>query len=127
MNEPSRRFPTDGPPASSARDIVGLWPSYAYMSRWALDILQWGKSEGGEEALLAQLRDAQRMQVEAQLRRRLLIAYMRERLPASRRVSLQRIAQVAGMSISGVRTAYNNDDIQVLDELLVELAEGDKP
>jgi hypothetical protein len=97
------------------------------MSRWALDILQWGKSEGGEEALLAQLRDAQRMQVEAQLRRRLLIAYMRERLPASRRVSLQRIAQVAGMSISGVRTAYNNDDIQVLDELLVELAEGDKP
>lgn len=50
---------------TSARDIVSLWPSYSFMSRWALDVLRWGMSDGGVEALLAQLRDAQRMQVEA--------------------------------------------------------------
>lgn len=109
---------------TSARDIVSLWPSYSFMSRWALDVLRWGMSDGGVDALLAQLRDAQRMQVEANLRRRFLIAFMRERLPASQRVSLQRIAEVAGMSISGVRTAYSDGDIEVLDELIVELEKG---
>lgn len=120
MTEPISPAESSAMP-TSARDIVSLWPSYAYMSRWAFDILRWGTGDGGVEALLAQLRDAQRMRVEANLRRRFLIAFMRERLPASQRVSLQRIAEVAGMSISGVRTAYNDDDVEVLDELLVEL------
>src|SRR5437773_3949406 len=66
--------------------------------------------EGGIDPLLSTLADlrAQRLRLEADMR--LLIAYAR-RFTHPRPYKLIDLAEAAGMSISGVRTAYDTDEI----------------
>jgi hypothetical protein len=67
-------------------------------------------AEGGTDPLLATLEDlrGQRLRLESDLR--LLIAYGR-RFTHPRPYKLIDLARAAGMSISGVRTAYDTDEI----------------
>jgi AraC-like DNA-binding protein len=67
-------------------------------------------TEGGIDPLLATLEDlrGQRLRLESDMR--LLIAYGR-RFTHPRPYKLIDIARAAGMSISGVRTAYDSDEI----------------
>jgi hypothetical protein len=67
-------------------------------------------AEGGIDPLLATLEDlrGQRLRLESDMR--LLIAYGR-RFTHPRPYKLIDLARAAGMSISGVRTAYDSDEI----------------
>ena len=62
------------------------------------------------DALLSALRDARQRKQQADHELRLLLAYARE-VVRPRPYRLADLAQAAGMSISGVRVAYNQDDI----------------
>jgi hypothetical protein len=62
------------------------------------------------DALLSALRDARQRKQQADHELRLLLAYARE-VATPRPYRLADLAQAAGMSISGVRVAYNQDDI----------------
>jgi hypothetical protein len=64
----------------------------------------------GDELLLA-LRDARCRKVQADREIRLLVAYARE-VVTPRPYRLADLAQAADMSISGVRTAYNRNDVK---------------
>jgi hypothetical protein len=64
-----------------------------------------------EDPLLAALADAARRKQRADHDMRLLLAYARE-ITTPRPYRLVDLAQAAGMSISGIRTAYNKADIQ---------------
>ncbi|HTS99359.1 MAG TPA: hypothetical protein VMI33_22340 [Streptosporangiaceae bacterium] len=77
--------------------------------------LAWG--EGGIDPLLSTLAGlrAQRLRLEADTR--LLIAYAR-RFTHPRPYKLIDLAEAAGMSISGARIAYDEDEIDQLAELL---------
>ena len=59
---------------------------------------------------LSALREARQRKQQADHELRLLIAYARE-VVRPRPYRLADLAQAAGMSISGVRVAYNHDDI----------------
>ena len=64
-----------------------------------------------DDALLAALADARRRKDQADRDMRLLLAYAREIVtPCPYR--LADLAQAAGMSVSGVRTAYTQADIE---------------
>jgi hypothetical protein len=63
------------------------------------------------DALLSALRDAQQRKQQADHELRLLIAYARE-VVRPRPYRLADLARATGMSISGVRVAYNQDDIR---------------
>lgn len=70
--------------------------------------------EGGDPLLLSLERlRRQRNEIEQQMI--LLAAYMRESIKP-RPYTLQRIADAAGLSVSGVRTFYSDEDIQILEE-----------
>jgi hypothetical protein len=73
--------------------------------------------EGGIDPLLSTLAGlrAQRLRLEADMR--LLIAYAR-RFTHPRPYKLIDLAEAAGMSISGVRIAYDDDELGQLAELL---------
>lgn len=63
------------------------------------------------DALLLALADARNRRDQADQMIRLLVAYARE-LAAPRPYRLADLAQAAGMSISGIRTAYGPADIE---------------
>jgi hypothetical protein len=62
------------------------------------------------DPLLSALDDARQRKQQADRELRLLLAYARE-VVTPRPYRLTDLAQAAGMSISGVRAAYNKDDI----------------
>jgi hypothetical protein len=64
-----------------------------------------------EDPLLAALADAKRRKEQADQQIRLLLAYAREHVQP-RPYRLADLAEAAGMSISGVRTAYTQADIE---------------
>jgi hypothetical protein len=64
-----------------------------------------------EDPLLAALADAKRRKEQADQQIRLLLAYAREHVQP-RPSRLADLAEAAGMSISGVRTAYTQADIE---------------
>ena len=63
-----------------------------------------------QRRLLSALRDARQRKQQADRELRLLLAYARE-VVTPRPYRLADLAEAAGMSISGVRVAYNQDDI----------------
>jgi hypothetical protein len=69
------------------------------------------------DVLLAALADARRRKEQAARDTRLLLAYARE-IAAPRPYRLADLAEAAGMSISGIRTAYTASDIQHAAELI---------
>ena len=95
-----------GPPAS-------VWEEREEEARQLR--LSW--EEGGTDPLLATLAGmrAQRLRLEADMR--LLIAYAR-RFTHPRPYKLIDLAEAAGMSISGVRIAYDDEELNQLTELL---------
>ena len=62
------------------------------------------------DPLLCEIAEARDAMLEAEARMRLLIAYGRE-FTRPRPYRLEDLARAAGMSISGIRTAYDNDEI----------------
>jgi len=64
-----------------------------------------------EDPLLAALADAKRRKEQANQQIRLLLAYAREHVQP-RPYRLADLAEAAGISISGVRTAYTQADIE---------------
>ena len=64
-----------------------------------------------EDPLLAALADARRRKERADQQMRLLLAYAREHV-RPRPYRLADLADAAGMSISGIRTAYTQADIE---------------
>ena len=95
-----------GPPAS-------VWEEREEEARQLR--LSW--EEGGTDPLLATLAGlrAQRLRLEADMR--LLIAYAR-RFTHPRPYKLIDLAEAAGMSISGVRIAYDDEELDQLTEML---------
>jgi hypothetical protein len=69
------------------------------------------------DALLLALRDARERKEQADRDLRLLLAYARE-IITPRPYRLADLAEAAGMSISGVRTAYNRDDVERAAQLM---------
>jgi hypothetical protein len=63
------------------------------------------------DALLLALCDARQRKEQADRDLRLLLAYARE-IITPRPYRLADLAEAAGMSISGVRSAYNRDDVE---------------
>lgn len=66
--------------------------------------------EGGFDPLIAEIEAARDAMLRAEARRRLLIAYGRE-FTRPRPYRLEDLARAAGMSVSGVRTAYDEDEV----------------
>src|SRR3712207_6074570 len=66
--------------------------------------------EGEVDPLLGEVAAARRQMLAAERRMRLLIAYGRE-FVGPRPYTLEGLAEAAGMSISGVRPAYDDDEI----------------
>jgi hypothetical protein len=70
-----------------------------------------------DDALLAALADARQRKEQATRDMRLLLAYARE-ITAPRPYRLADLAQAAGMSISGIRVAYTQADVQQVMQLI---------
>jgi hypothetical protein len=70
-----------------------------------------------DDALLAALADARRRKDQAARDMRLLLAYARE-IVTPRPYRLADLAQAAGLSISGIRTAYTASDVQHAGQLI---------
>jgi hypothetical protein len=68
-------------------------------------------ANGERDPLLAALAEARQRREQAAADMRLLLAYARE-IVAPRPYRLADLAQAAGMSISGIRSAYTRDDIE---------------
>lgn len=77
-------------------------------------------SEGGEDPLLTTLASLHRQRLRLEADMRLLIAYAR-RFTYPRPYKLIDLANAAGMSISGVRTAYEAEEISQVAEILGRL------
>ena len=71
--------------------------------------LRLARDEGGEDPLLTCLAAARDRVLAAERDRRLLLAYARE-FAEPRPYRLEDLARAAGMSVSGVRTAYDDDE-----------------
>lgn len=101
-------FPEDPEPIrdgmeTQARRVREQREGYEDNARLAWD-------EGDLDPLLVAISDARRQKLEAEKRMRLLVAYGRE-FVEPRPYRLDDLAQSAGMSISGTRTTYDEDDI----------------
>jgi AraC-like DNA-binding protein len=72
--------------------------------------------EHDHDPLLAEIAAARNAMLAAEARRRLLIAYSREFI-RPRPYRLEDVARAAGMSISGTRTAYDEDEIAEITRL----------
>jgi AraC-like DNA-binding protein len=77
----------------------------------------------GSDPVLAALVDARRRRDQAECDIRVLLAYARE-LTRPRPYRLTDLAAAAGMSISGVRTAYTREHIEAAERLLCATGEG---
>ena len=71
--------------------------------------LTW-EHEDGYDPLLGEIAGARDAMLRAEARMRLLVAYGRE-FTRPRPYRLEDLARAAGMSISGIRTAYDEDEI----------------
>ncbi len=71
--------------------------------------LNW-EHDDGYDPLLGEIAGARYAMLQAEARMRLLIAYGRE-FTRPRPYRLEDLARAAGMSISGIRTAYDEDEI----------------
>jgi hypothetical protein len=69
------------------------------------------------DPLLLALRDVSQRKEQADRDLRLLLAYARE-IITPRPYRLADLAEAAGMSISGVRSAYNQDDVERAAQLM---------
>ena len=78
--------------------------------------LRLARDEGGEDPLLSSLAQARDRMLAAERDLRLLLAYARE-FAEPRPYRLNDLAQAAGMSISGIRTAYDDDEITQVAEM----------
>jgi hypothetical protein len=76
------------------------------------------------DVLLAALADARHRKEQAAQDMRLLLAYARE-FAVPRPYRLADLAEAAGMSISGVRTAYSPADITAVSTLLAAVRQQD--
>jgi hypothetical protein len=72
--------------------------------------LRLARDEGGEDPLITLLGRARARMLAAERDLRLLLAYARE-FAEPRPYRLEDLARAAGMSISGIRTAYDDDEI----------------
>jgi hypothetical protein len=72
--------------------------------------LRLARDEGGEDPLLSLVQQARDRMLAAERDLRLLLAYARE-FAEPRPYRLEDLARTAGMSISGIRTAYDDDEI----------------
>lgn len=72
--------------------------------------LRLARDEGGEDPLLTLVELARDRMLAAERELRLLLAYARE-FAEPRPYRLEDLARAAGMSISGIRTAYDDDEI----------------
>lgn len=72
--------------------------------------LRLARDEGGEDPLLTLVGRARDQMLAAEKDLRLLLAYARE-FTQPRPYRLEDLARAAGMSISGIRTAYDDDEI----------------
>ncbi len=109
-------LPLPARPGSSAEDDLdeAAWSAVSeqiYEERAELEeSLRLGWDEGGHDPVLALVAEARRQMLDAERRMRLLIAYARE-FVGPRPYTLDDLARSAGMSISGVRTAYDDDEV----------------
>lgn len=78
--------------------------------------LRTARDEGGQDPLLTSLSRARDRMLAAERDLRLLTAYARE-FAEPRPYRLDDLARAAGMSISGIRTAYNGDEITRIAEM----------
>jgi hypothetical protein len=90
---------------SAMRDEVARGRE-AYQQRLRL----WQEHEDDYDPLLGEIAAAREAMLQAEARMRLLIAYGRE-FTRPRPYRLEDLARAAGMSISGIRTAYDDDEI----------------
>jgi hypothetical protein len=109
-------------PGTGADDELEHW------SDWCRDVqndrdhyeqklrLSWEHGDN-YDPLLAEIADARQALIAAQQRIRLLIAYGRE-FVEPRPYKLDDLARAAGMSISGVRTAYDDEEIFQVSQLI---------
>lgn len=72
--------------------------------------LRLARDEGGEDPLLTLVQQTRDRMLAAEQDLRLLLAYARE-FAEPRPYRLEDLARAAGMSISGIRTAYDEDEI----------------
>jgi hypothetical protein len=72
--------------------------------------LRLARDEGGEDPLITLLGRARARMLAAERDLRLLLAYGRE-FAEPRPYRLEDLARAAGMSISGIRTAYDGDEV----------------
>ncbi len=72
--------------------------------------LRLARDEGGEDPLLTLVERARGRMLAAERDLRLLLAYARE-FAEPRPYRLEDLARAAGMSISGIRTAYDDDEV----------------
>ena len=70
--------------------------------------------EHGADPLLQTLEHLRRRRNEIEQQMTLLVAYLREKVKP-RPYTLQQIADVAGFSVSGTRTFYDADDVEMLE------------
>jgi hypothetical protein len=97
----------DGQPADVHDDIT----AHADEERAGLaGQLRLARDEGGEDPLLSCLERSRERMLAAERDLRLLLAYARE-FAEPRPYRLEDLARAAGMSISGIRTAYDDDEI----------------
>ncbi|MBC3189983.1 hypothetical protein H7X46_02760 [Pseudonocardia sp. C8] len=77
---------------------------------------QWEVAPEPEDPLLAELAGARARELAAQRHKRRLLAYAREFSSPGRTrpYTLEQLAAAAGLSISGVRTAYDGDDVDTV-------------
>ena len=78
--------------------------------------LRLARDEGGEDPLLTSLARARGRMLAAERDLRLLLAYARE-FAEPRPYRLDDLARAAGMSISGIRTAYDGDEVTRVAEI----------
>jgi hypothetical protein len=109
--------PYPDPPADdaddNARDALSAECSDVDDQRRALEELLRATEDSADyyfDPLLAEITTARRAMCEAEARLRLLIAYGRE-FVVPRPYQLKDLAEAAGMSISGTRSAYDDDEI----------------
>lgn len=115
---PERPDPLDPDVAEAAQDGWAAWVEEVTAAReefeadWetTLDAPVDGPVEEVPDPVLEEVARARRDMLAAEARMRLLIAYARE-FVAPRPYTLDGLAQAAGMSISGVRTAYDDDEV----------------
>lgn len=106
------RFDLDDPPFDDARHAIARRRTADAQRDYATNLREaWEITE--QDPLLAELAYARKMMLAAEQRLRQLIAYGRE-FVAPRPYRLEDLAQAAGMSISGVRTAYDDDEIDAV-------------